>query len=147
LRGWADTRIDRELLSTIGTLWDADTPDPLLVLPEEWRSAIATAEAAMREAKPRSVVVCGDPRVGKTAFVKLLARRFQDEGWTVFAASGNEIMAGQVYIGELEGRVREVAAAVQARRKVLWYVPDLAQLAVGGRHRDQPHGILDQVLP
>jgi ATP-dependent Clp protease ATP-binding subunit ClpC len=147
LRAWMDTRIDRELLSTVGTLWEASSGDPLLARPEQWRGALATAEAAIRQAKPRSIVVCGEPRVGKTTFVKLLARRFQDEGWIVFAASGNELMAGQKYIGELEGRMRELAAAVQARRKILWYVPDLAQFAIGGRHRHQPHSMLDQLLP
>ncbi len=147
LRDWMDKRIDRDFFGTVGTLWDPAEKDPLLVLPDTWKEPLATAEGAMRKSRPRSVLVCGDPRVGKTAFIKLLARRFQEQGWTIFAASGNELMADQIYIGQLEGRIRKVVEALHARRKLVWYVHDLVQMAASGTHQGQSASILDQILP
>lgn len=147
LRDWMDKRIDRDFFGTVGTLWDPTEQDPLLVQPDGWKELLATAEAAMHKARPRSVLVCGDPRVGKSAFIKLLARRFQQQGWTIFAASGNELMADQIYIGQLEGRIRKVVEALHARRKLIWYVHDLVQMAASGTHQGQSASILDQILP
>lgn len=147
LRAWLDTRIDKDFLRTVGVLWEAAEQDPLLIAPDGWQEGLAAAEAAMHRSQPRSLLVCGDPRVGKTAFIKLLCHRFQQQGWTVFAASGTELMADQIYIGQLEGRIRKVVEAVQARRKVLWYVPDLAQIASSGTHEGQSASIVDQVFP
>lgn len=147
LRRWIDTRLDRDFLRTVGTLWDPAEIDPLLIEPETWRDAMAAAEAAILKDKPRSVAVCGDPRVGKTAFIKLLGRRLQNRGWTIFAASASELMADQIYIGQLEGQVRKVIEAVQARRKVIWYAPDFADMASSGSYKGKPSTILDQLFP
>lgn len=147
LRQWLDTRVDASFLRTAGGVWEPTDRDPLLVEPKGWGSALAAAEAAIRSAHPRSVLVCGDSRVGKSAFIRLLAGRFQRRGWTIFAASGADLMADQIYIGQLEGRIRKVVEAVQAQRNVLWYVPDLAYLAASGTHSGQAASILDQILP
>ena len=147
LRDWMDKRIDRDFFGTVGTLWDPAEQNPLLVQPDTWKELLSTAEAAMNKSRPRSVLVCGDPRVGKTAFIKLLARRFEDQGWTIFAASGNELMADQIYIGQLEGRIRKVVEALNAKRKLIWYVHDLVQMAASGTHQGQSASILDQILP
>lgn len=147
LREWLGARIDRGFLGSVGTLWDPAAPDPLLVEPPGWRTLLDTAESAIRQPRPRSVLVAGDPRTGKTAFIELLGARLQKDGWTVFAASGVELMAGQIYIGQLEGRIRQLVEALHARRKLIWYVPDLAHLADSGSHQGQSASILDQILP
>jgi ATP-dependent Clp protease ATP-binding subunit ClpC len=146
-RTWLDSRIDRDFLGAVGRLWDSAEQDPLLVEPPAWRELLSTAEAAVQQARPRSLLVCGDPRTGKSAFIELLARRFQQEGWTVFAASGTELQADQSYIGELEGRIRKLVEALHPRRKLLWYVRDLGQLATSGTHQGQSATMLDQILP
>ncbi|GGF24692.1 hypothetical protein GCM10011611_33430 [Aliidongia dinghuensis] len=147
LSHWRDTRIDRDFLSTVGALWDPAEHDPLLVLPPAWQEPLAAASAAVHQPRPRSILVCGDPRTGKTAFVKLLAHQLQQDGWTVFAAGGNELMADQIYIGQLEGRIRKVIESLHARRKLAWYVQDLGQMADSGTHKGQSASILDQILP
>ena len=147
LRRWQDTRVDRTFLATVGALWNPAEPDPLLVEPAAWRAQLETAEAAIRQTNPRSVLVTGDPRTGKTAFVELLGGRLQQHGWTVFATSGVQLMAGQIYIGQLEERIRQVLEALHARRKLIWYVPDLAHLADSGSHKGQAASILDQIFP
>ena len=71
LRRWASVRIDRAYLSTVGTVWDGRR-DPLLVAPPAWEALLTAAEAAIRQDRPRSVLVSGDTRTGKTAFIRLL---------------------------------------------------------------------------
>jgi len=144
---WQNTRIDRAFLATIGILWNAAEPDPLLIEPAEWRLLLEAAESAVRQPNPRSVLVTGDLRTGKTAFVELLGARLHKQGWTIFVGSGVELMAGQIYIGQLEGRIREVLDALHARRRLVWYVPDFAHLAESGSHKGQAASILDQILP
>ncbi len=146
-RSWQDTRIDRAFLATVGTLREAAAADPLLVAPAAWQRPLEAAETVIRQSRPRSILVAGDPAVGKTAFIALLGARLQAHGWTVFAASGNELMADQMYIGQLEGRVRKIVEALHARRRILWSVGDFVQLLTAGVHQGQSAGLLDQMLP
>ena len=147
LTSWTGRRIDRDFLRTVGTLWDPKDRDPLLVAPLAWKEGLAAGAAAIREPRPRSVLVTGDPRTGKSSFVKLLGQALEDDGWTLFSASGNELMADQMYIGQLEGRVRKLVDALNARRKLVWHVRDLAQLAHSGTHQGQSASLLEQILP
>ena len=147
LRAWEESRIDRNFLSGIGTLWDAEDRDPLIITPPAWQQLLATAVAAVCQSRPRSLLVTGDPRIGKTTFVKLLGGLLQDEGWTIFSASGNELMADQMYIGQLEGRIRKLIDSLHAKRRIVWYVRDLGQIANSGTHQGQSASILDQILP
>lgn len=147
LKTWQATRIDRKFLKSVGTLWDDEEEDSLLVSPAAWRNSLSAAEAAVRSAKPRSVLVSGKPRIGKSSFLRLLGIRLRGEGWTVFAATGNELMADQMYIGQLEGRVRLLVNALHSRRKIIWFAGDLWQLAGSGIHQGQTASILDQIMP
>ncbi|MBX3501209.1 MAG: AAA family ATPase [Alphaproteobacteria bacterium] len=147
LRNWQETRVDREYLRSVGTLWEPAEQDKLLVLPQSWNVQLASALQALRQRRPRSLLVCGDPHVGKTAFISLLSAELRNDGWTVFAASGTTIMADQSYIGELEGRVRKMIEALHARRRIVWVVGDMAQMASAGMHRYQTASVLDQILP
>jgi ATP-dependent Clp protease ATP-binding subunit ClpA len=56
-------------------------------------------------------------------------------------------MAGQLWFGRLEGRVRQAVDELAATKKLVWYIPDLLQLATSGTHQGQSASILDQVLP
>jgi ATP-dependent Clp protease ATP-binding subunit ClpC len=91
--------------------------------------------------------VTGEQLVGKTSFLRLLAKRVAGSGWSVFEASGADLMAGQIWFGQLEGRVRQVVQEIAAGNKLIWYVPDLLQLALSGTHQGQSASILDQILP
>lgn len=144
---WMATRVDQDFLRTVGTIWGPADQDVLLIPPAAWRDQLASAEAAIGRLHPRSVLVSGDPRTGKTAFIKLLASRLQQQGWTVFAASGSELMADQIYIGQLEGRIRKIVECLHPQRKLIWYVRDLAQMAASGIHQGQSASIFDQLLP
>ena len=67
--------------------------------------------------------------------------------WTVFEASGADLMADQSLFGQLEGRVRRLVAELDVDKHIIWYVPDLPQLSATGHHMKNAASILDQVLP
>src|SRR5262245_31085176 len=52
--------------------------------PDVWRQAWTDAESTLLPTPPRSLLVSGEPRVGKTSFLKLLGARVAKEGWSVF---------------------------------------------------------------
>ena len=95
----------------------------------------------------RILLVSGEPYVGKTSFLKLLAGRIGADDWRIFQASGADLQAGQMYIGQLEGRIREALKELDVGQKIIWYVPDLLGLALSGTHQSQSASILDQILP
>jgi ATP-dependent Clp protease ATP-binding subunit ClpA len=74
------------------------------------------AQAAAQLNPVRSLLVSGEARVGKTSFLHLLARRLARRGWTIFEAGGADLMAGQQWFGQLEGRIqRTIEEAASAR--------------------------------
>ena len=89
----------------------------------------------------------GEPLVGKTSFLRLFAQRIAADGWSVFEASGADLQADQIYIGQLEGRIRQVVEELGKGRKLIWYIPDIVQLALSGTHSGQSATMLDQIIP
>jgi ATP-dependent Clp protease ATP-binding subunit ClpC len=155
---WKAARVDLEFLRSFGRVWpldaesssggaeeDADAPEGVLML-EEVRERVLEMETAIRKEPPRSVLLVGDSGVGKTALVRVLARRLQRERWIILEASAADVLAGQQYIGQLEGRVQTLVREIGGKR-VLWVVPNFHELAWAGRHQYNPSGLLDLLLP
>ena len=139
--------IDHALLASFGRFWgDAKKPQAL-VEPDSWSAPLATAQSTLLQAPVRSLLVSGEQLVGKTSFLQLLAKRLAGSNWSVFEASGTDLMAGQIWFGQLEGRVRQMVEEITVKKKLIWYVPDLLQLARSGTHQGQSASILDQILP
>jgi ATP-dependent Clp protease ATP-binding subunit ClpC len=134
-------------LTELGRFWDEEVSAPEAIEPECWAEGLATAKRTQKRTPPRSLLVSGEPLVGKTSFLRLLAKSLAAEGWRVFEASGADLQAGQIYIGELEGRIRRALEELDSARKIIWYVPDPLQLALSGTHSGQSATILDQILP
>ncbi len=134
-------------LSSIGRFWSKQHALEILVEPDGWRQSFALAESTLRHNPARSLLVSGEPLVGKTSFFQLLAQRIASDGWTVFEASGADLQADQIYIGQLEGRIRLVVEELAKSHKTIWYVPDIVQLAMSGRHQGQSATMLDQIIP
>jgi ATP-dependent Clp protease ATP-binding subunit ClpC len=65
----------------------------------------------------------------------------------VFEASGADLMAGQQWFGQLEGRIQRTIDELAASKKLIWYIPDILQVALSGTHQGQAASILDQILP
>lgn len=141
------SNVDRAFLTSFGRFWTDPKQFEHLLETDVWREPLDAATAATRETPARSHLVSGEARVGKTTFLRLLARRLERDGWTVFEASGPDLMAGQQWFGQLEGRVQRLLEEVNVGKRIIWYVPDLLQLARSGTHQGQAASLLDQILP
>jgi ATP-dependent Clp protease ATP-binding subunit ClpC len=146
VRRWRANALDRDFLKTVGKFWTSEEDD-LLIEHEGIRELVLTCESAVTASPSRSVLIVGEARTGKTAVARLAAKKLGASGYAVFEASAAELMAGQIYIGELEGRIRRVLAELSIDKRVVWVVPNLLQLANSGTHRGQSASLLDQILP
>ena len=134
------------ILFQVGRFWSDEETD-FLVEPQAWRRAFAAAAATLQQNPARSVLVSGETLVGKTSFLSLLAKKIAPAGWSVFEARGADLQANQIYIGQLEGRIRQVVDELAKARRTIWYIPDIVQLAMSGTHSGQSATILDQIIP
>ena len=139
--------LDRTYLQTVGRFVEDDPQRTLLVEHPALIDLLTHAAASVRQRQPRSLLVVGEPRSGKSTFLSLLAMRLQGEGWHLFEAGGVELQAGQVYIGQLEERIRRLVSEVTPNKRVLWHAPSFLQLATSGTYKTQSASILDQILP
>ena len=125
---------DNSSLNAVGRFWKNQKGVEILVEPDGWRKPFALAELTLRRHPVRSLLVSGEPMVGKTSFLRLFAQRIAAGGWSVFEASGADLQADQIYIGQLEGRIRQVVEELGKGRRLIWYIPDIVQLALSGTH-------------
>ena len=139
--------VDRAFLASFGRFWEESKGINVLIEPEDWKETLAEARTAALAAPARSLLVSGEGRVGKTSFLRLLAARLRGDGWTVFEAGGADLMAGQQWFGQLEGRIQRVLDELTVSKKIVWYIPDILQIALSGTHQGQAASILDQILP
>lgn len=146
LARWRASRVDTNFLSAFGRFWSGNSDD-VLVTPEPWQDLLQRAQDSVLAFPPRSILVTGNSRIGKTSFLKILGKRLADKDWRVFEASAVDLMAGQSYFGELEGRIRNLVTELETGKRVLWYAGNILQLAESGRHSGQAASVLDQILP
>jgi ATP-dependent Clp protease ATP-binding subunit ClpC len=134
-------------LLSVGRFWLPPEGIDTLVEPKGWHDALALAASTLQQDPPRSLLISGEPLVGKTSFLRLLAKQLGEHDWSVFEAGGADLQADQVYIGELEGRIRKVVEELATGHKLIWYIPDIVQFATSGRHHGQSATMLDQIVP
>src|SRR5690606_32308747 len=132
LSRWRTATLDRPFLQSFGRVWEADLDQQLLVEHEAISDQIAIADSCIHHVPPRSVLAVARPRTGESASLRLLAGRCTEQGWRRFEAGAAGLMARQEYVAQLEERLRRVATELAAEQRVVWYVPDLLQLAMSG---------------
>ena len=91
------------------------------------------------------MLLVGEQGVGKTTLVVEALRRLE-QPWFAFQAAATEVMAGQMYIGEIEGRVQEIVARMRDR-SIVWLFPSFEEALCSGQHSRSPRGLLDAMLP
>ena len=147
LRRWRSTRIDHSLLNSIGQVWQPGQPNPSPLLVHDALDKDTAAVKSLITRRPhRSVLLVGEHGVGKTAIARSVAQCLQAEGWVIWEAAHSELIAGMIYIGQLEERLRELLQKLSGRR-VLWLVKDFHSLALSGRHKYGPLSVLDYLIP
>lgn len=147
ISNWRQRTLNRTFLQSFGRFWTRSADDELLVAHAALAGLLADAETSILSRPPRSLIVLAESRVGKTAFLQLLGAQLSARGWEVFEASGVELMAGQMYFGQLEERIRRVVEELNAAKRVAWYIPDFLQVVLSGASRTQSASIIDQLLP
>jgi ATP-dependent Clp protease ATP-binding subunit ClpC len=105
--------------------------------------AIATALSGRM---PRSVIVVGERGLGKSILTGTALKRLEDPALLIFRAGAAEVMAGQMFIGMMEGRVQEIVEFARAG-PVIWLLPNLEEALWAGQHMQSPRGLLDALLP
>jgi ATP-dependent Clp protease ATP-binding subunit ClpC len=145
---WRRRRGDAEFFQAVGRVWHP--PDePRALLSVGGRSAAQAALVSLLGAPPpdgASVLLVGERGVGKSAVLREALRELHADGWFIFEATPTELIAGQVYIGELDARLREIAGRVAGRR-ALWVMPAFDQAVSAGQHSRSRVGALDKLFP
>jgi ATP-dependent Clp protease ATP-binding subunit ClpC len=136
-----------QYLRSIGTVWTDDAPAAGIIETDGLTDAMLLIEQTLTAERRRSVLVVGEDGVGKTTLIRAAARRLRAQGWIVFEAGANEVLAGQKYFGELEQRLAKIIKTVRAPRRVAWIVPRFHELVQAGQHRYSDSGVLDALLP
>jgi ATP-dependent Clp protease ATP-binding subunit ClpC len=139
LTAWLDERItcdvDLDALRSYGTILTQEAEAGRLGRAHEVEEAIDAVSKMLLGDGARAVVLVGESGTGKTAVVHELVHRLRqhpDGPWYVLQVTPTDFLAGTVYLGEWETRVRNLIQAVKRPRKVILYVPNLEDLATTG---------------
>jgi ATP-dependent Clp protease ATP-binding subunit ClpC len=144
LQAWRARDVELDFFASVGRPVELEGAAPLLVGARA--TAVDLVEDAVRAQPPRSVLLVGDTGVGKTALLREALRRLAPSGWVGFEAAASDVMAGQMYIGMMEGRVQEIAQHMSGR-PVAWLFPAFEEALWAGQHSQSPKGLLDALLP
>jgi len=118
---------------------------PYASSPEQIRAFLQRVNHGFATALMRQLDNVRRANVDRTFLVSF--GRFWADGWTVFEAGAADLMAGQQWFGQLEGRIQRTVEELAASKKLIWYIPDMLQMARSGTHQGQAASVLDQILP
>jgi ATP-dependent Clp protease ATP-binding subunit ClpC len=133
------------VLLQVGRLVGPDEGDDDVLAPADDDARRRVLALVAREPRTSPVLV-GPEGSGKSTLIRQCLRELASQGWRVLEATPAQILAGQKFIGELEGRITQLVRALSAPRTI-WYVPEAHQLLDKGRTTTDPTGILDLLLP
>jgi ATP-dependent Clp protease ATP-binding subunit ClpC len=139
--------LDPAFVRSAGRLWTAPVPGPPVVRHPEVDGHLSAMGDAFRESPPRSILLVGEPGVGKTALRRAFSEELAEAGWRIFQTSGSEILAGTRYVGDIETRVDQLRRNANVAKEVALFVDELTEMATAGRTRERPVGVLDLVWP
>jgi ATP-dependent Clp protease ATP-binding subunit ClpC len=154
LSAWLEERVstdvDLEALRGFGTVLTLEAQSGRLTRAYEVDDAVEAVTKMLLGEAPRAVVVVGDAGVGKTAVVHELVHRLRqhpDGPWYVLRVAPAEFLAGTVYLGEWETKVRNLVQAVRHPRRVVLYVPNLEELAAMGTTSKSDSNVATALAP
>jgi ATP-dependent Clp protease ATP-binding subunit ClpC len=142
---WRRTAVDLEFLTHIGRILERPYDDPPAYVAGRRDELVEVIVDALEQQPRRSVLLVGEHGVGKTALLRAALERLPPQ-LVPFEATAAEVNAGAMYVGELEGRIRELAARL-AGHPVVWILPGFSEALYAGQHSRSPTGMLDAMLP
>ncbi len=142
---WRERRVRNDFFKSFGRIWERQTHGALITVGGR-AAVIAELRAVLLRQGARSALVVGEQGVGKSVVIREALRELQDEGWFVFEATGSDVLAGQKYMGELQGRVHEIVAQTADRNSV-WVMPTFEDALWAGQHTHSERGLLDAMRP
>jgi ATP-dependent Clp protease ATP-binding subunit ClpC len=145
LTAFRDRRTNLDFLRGIGRVLEKD--EQTIVGHAQLDASATTIVDSLAAERRRSVIVVGEEGVGKSTIIRAAARRLRDDGWTIFEATAAELNAGQMYIGQLEGRIQKILRNMRGSRRVAWIIPNIHELQNVGATHINPMGALDMLLP
>ena len=142
---WRERRVRDDFFKSFGRIWERQTQGALITVGGR-AAVIAELRAMLLRQGARSALVVGEQGVGKSAVIREALRELQDDGWFVFEATGSDVLAGQKYSGDLQGRVHEIVAQTADRNSV-WVMPAFEDALWAGQHTRSERGLLDAMRP
>ena len=129
---WQGTTVDLDFLSQFARIWERPFDDPPTLLVGRRRELVELILDSLSLKPPRSVLLVGEHGVGKTAVARTALQRLEGAP-VVFEATAARVNAGAMYVGELEGRIKEIADKLKGHRAI-WVLPDLEETVYAGQH-------------
>ena len=143
----ARAAVDHEFLRSIGELLVRDRITEPVFENAQLRSLFDECTAELAEEEHRSILIVGEPGVGKTALRRWFARHLLDDGWQILKTSATRMIADKKYVGEIEGQIQKLSENATAAKHVAVYIDRLEELDQFGRHVNKSTSVLDQLWP
>ena len=139
--------IDWAFLKTVGTILDRDAiDDPFFETSQTERISKELADEL--ESMPgKSVLLVGEPGVGKSTLMRRFAKDLMDKGWTVLQTSAAALIADKAYVGQIEGQIQKLAKNASVSKKIAVYIENMSEIRQLGRYTGNDNSVLDQLWP
>ena len=138
---------DDQFLSLVGRLVGREAWPDAVVVPSRRQPVERLRAWLAAPAAGRPLLVVGESGVGKSAIVGHALRELpEDDDWAVLWSAASEVIAGAIYIGQLEQRVQELVHRIR-HRDVVWVVPRFEETLYAGQYHGHPRGLLDALVP
>lgn len=140
------SRVDAEFLKAIGTFEGLVEGDDVVE-----HASLAANRArlitALTATPARPILVVGAAGTGRSTLVRSVYRELHARGWSLWRAGSMDLVAGQSYVGQMEGRIKRLVDELGRARRTIWCAPSFHGFLFAGRHAADPTGLIDLVLP
>ena len=134
-------------LTEVGWFYDERRLRAPTYASERIDGALRHLREAFEQGPLQSVVLVGESGVGKTAIRRAFAAELIAAKWRVFETSAADIIAGQIYVGQIEGQVRAMLSCLEPEARTALFVDRLHELGTAGIHDQKHFSVIDQMLP